>query len=74
MDFRSDGSGRVILVANETELIAVKGALLEADEAIRDDTAFSARVGATRTAVRHLREQMVAALRMIPREGTSSDS
>jgi hypothetical protein len=45
MEFTAEPDGRVRLLVTDRELLAFKGALMEADEAIHDDIAFSARVG-----------------------------
>jgi hypothetical protein len=71
MEYAEHDRGRISLFVTERELIALKGALLEADEAIRDDMAFSARVGATRHEVRRLFDEVIAALRLLP---TSTES
>jgi hypothetical protein len=55
----------VRLLVSDRELLAFKGALLEADEAIREDTAFSARVGVKREVARRLFDEVVEARRLI---------
>lgn len=63
----AEPDGRVRLVVSDEELLAIKGALLEADEAIRDDMAFSARVGVPREKVRRLLDLVVEARRLATR-------
>jgi hypothetical protein len=64
VDFEAEPDGRVKLLVSDRELLALKGGLLEADEAIRDDTAFSARVGVSREVARRLFDEVVAARRL----------
>lgn len=59
-------SAIVELTAREVQLI--RGSLLEADEAIRDDVAFSARVGATRAESVALFDAIVVLQRNFPSE------
>jgi hypothetical protein len=67
VEFEAETDGRVRLLVSDRELLAFKGALLEADEAIRDDTAFSARVGVDRTMARRLFDEVVEARRLAAR-------
>jgi hypothetical protein len=65
MEIYSEGPEQVRVVVNESELLALKGALLEADEAIPDDMAFSARVGVSRSEARELFSRVVEAMRLL---------
>jgi len=56
---------KVCLVVTDRELLALKGALLEANEGIRDDMAFSARVGVPREEVERLFDEVIAARRLL---------
>jgi hypothetical protein len=65
VDYELARDGRVALMVDATELLALKSALMETDEAIRDDVAFSARVGVQRNEVRRLFDDVVAARRLL---------
>jgi hypothetical protein len=61
MDYKANDDGRVCLTVSDRELLALRGGLVEADEAILDDMSFSARVGIPREEVRSLLDQVIAA-------------
>jgi hypothetical protein len=65
MDYDITDDGRVRLTVTDRELLGLKGALLEASEAIRDDMAFSARLGVTRDEADVLFDAVVAARRLL---------
>lgn len=56
LEFRDDGTA--VLALGLAELQAIRGCLIEASEAITDEVAFSARVGASREEVALLRKQI----------------
>jgi hypothetical protein len=65
MEYSLKDRDTVCLVVTDRELLALKGGLMEADEAIHDDMAFSARLGVPREEVEKPRTELVAARRLL---------
>lgn len=65
VDYTRRDPSTVLLAVTDQELLALKGALLEANEAIRDDMAFSARIGISREEAQRLFDQVIEARRLL---------